>query len=329
MLAILGAGSWGTALALQAARGDRPAMLWDFRAHTAQQLHAARENSAYLPGVPLPHNLHITSDLQQCVRRCDTLLIAVPSHAFPDMLRRLKPMISAHQGLAWATKGLHHATGQLLHEVVQTELGKDIPRAVLSGPSFAQEVARQKPTIISLASTDPELTHRLVNHLQSDTFRIYTTNDLIGVCLAGAYKNILAIAAGIADGLELGHNARAALITRGLAEMQRLGLELGAQSKTFMGPAGLGDLVLTCTGDLSRNRRVGMALAAGNALQRIQADIGQVAEGIETARAMRRIAVLTGVEMPIAEEVFQVLHQGRPPRHALRALLSRQPDRRT
>jgi len=327
VLGILGAGSWGTALALQATRDGHQAMLWEFRASAAQQMQEARENSEYLPGIPLSDSLQITSDLQKCVHLCDTLLIAVPSLVFPDILRRLKSIISVDQGLAWATKGLHHATGQLLHEVAQKELGKDFPLAVLSGPSFALEVARRQPTIISLASTDINLTNRLINHMQSNTFRIYTSNDLIGVCLAGAYKNILAIAAGIADGLELGHNARAALITRGLAEMQRLGLELGAQTETFMGPAGLGDLVLTCTGDLSRNRRVGMALAAGGNLQRIQADIGRVAEGIETARAIRRIAVLTDVEMPIAEEVFQVLHQGRPPRRALEVLLSREPDR--
>ncbi len=324
MIGILGAGSWGTALALQAAHGGQQVLLWEFRLSIAQQLCEARENRQFLPDITLPDNLQITSDLQQCARQCDTLLVAVPSAAFRDVLEQLKPDIQAEQGLAWATKGLDRENGHLLHQVAHEILGDNFPLAVLSGPSFAPEVARQKPTAVSLACTDAKLVNRLIDYMQSDTFRIYTSHDLTGVCLGGAYKNILAIAAGIADGLQLGHNARAALMTRGLAEMQRLGLMLGGHAETFMGLAGLGDLVLTCTGDLSRNRRLGMALATGGSLQAIQSDIGQVTEGVETAQAMRKLARTAGIDLPIAEEVYRILFQNRPPEQAVHALLSRE-----
>ena len=325
MLAILGAGSWGTALALQAARNGQPVLLWEFHSSAVQQLRELRENRQFLPGIPFPDNLQVTGELQQCVRQCDTLLLAVPSAAFRDILGQLKPVIRAEQGLAWATKGLDRKNGCLLYQVAHEILGEDFPLAVLSGPSFALEVARQKPTAISLASTDNNLANRLITYLHSDTFRIYTSHDLAGVCLGGAYKNVLAIAAGIADGLELGYNARAALITRGLVEMQRLGLALGGRAETFMGLAGLGDLVLTCTGDLSRNRRLGMALAKGNDLETIQSDIGQVTEGVETARVVHKLAQTTATDLPVAEEVYQVLFAGRPPKQAVYTLLSREP----
>ncbi len=327
MLGILGAGSWGTALAFQATRGGRRSLLWECRLSAAQQLRESRQNRRFLPGISLPDSLQITSDLQQCVGQCDTLLVVVPSIAFRNVLEQLRPIISSEQGLAWATKGLDQKNGHLLYQVAHTILGKDFPLAVLSGPSFALEVARQKPTAVNLASTDRNLANRLVNYMHGDTFRIYTSHDLAGVCLGGAYKNILAIAAGIADGLELGDNARAALITRGLAEMQRLGLALGGHAETFMGLAGLGDLVLTCTGDLSRNRQLGMALAGGGDLDTIQTGIGQVTEGVETARAMRKLAQTTGTDLPIAEEVYRVLFQGRSPGQAVHALLSREPGR--
>lgn len=325
MIGILGAGSWGTALALQAARTGQHTLLWEHQPGIAESLQNLRENQHYLPGIPFPDNLEITANLQQCIERCDTLLLVVPSAAFRSVLERIKPILKPEQGLAWATKGLDQKNGELLHHVAEEILGTNFPLAVLSGPSFALEVAQQRPTAISLASTDKGLANRIVDYMHGDAFRIYTSHDLAGVCLGGAYKNVLAIAAGIADGLELGYDARAALITRGLAEMQRLGLALGGHAETFMGLAGLGDLVLTCTGDLSRNRRLGMALATGGSLESIQADIGQVTEGVETARVIHKLSQTTKTDLPIAEEVYQVLFESRSPKAAVHELLSREP----
>lgn len=325
MLGILGAGSWGTALALQAARSGRHTLLWEHQQDVARILQSDRENKHYLPGIEFPDNLEVIGDLNQCVENCDTLLVVVPSAAFRIVLQQLKSHLKPSQGLAWATKGLDQKNGELLHRVAEDILGDAFPLAVLSGPSFALEVALQKPTAISLAASDNDLANRIVEYMHGDAFRIYTSNDLAGVCLGGAYKNVLAIAAGIADGLELGYDARAALITRGLAEMQRLGLALGGQAETFMGLAGLGDLVLTCTGDLSRNRRLGMALAKGGSLSDIQNDIGQVTEGVETARVIHKLSQTTVTDLPIAEEVYQVLFENRSPGEAVHALLSREP----
>ena len=266
-------------------------------------------------------------------------MLVVPSVAFRQVVSHLKPLLSTDQGLAWATKGLDPETGQLLNQVAGQILGETFPLAVLSGPSFAVEVAKQQPTAISLASNNDSLAHRIVERLHGDTFRIYTSTDLAGVCLGGAYKNVLAIAAGIADGLNLGHNTRAALITRGLAEMQRLGralgghgetftglgIKMGANPRTFTGLAGLGDLVLTCTGDLSRNRRLGMALARGESLADIQSGIGQVTEGVETAKVVNKLANTYEIELPIAEKVYQVLFENQNPADAVSDLLAREP----
>ncbi|MCW8962440.1 MAG: NAD(P)-dependent glycerol-3-phosphate dehydrogenase [Gammaproteobacteria bacterium] len=325
MLGIIGAGSWGTALALQAAVNQQPVTLWEYDSQIAAALTNDRQNRRYLPDIPFPDNLLVSSDLEDCVASCSEILVVVPSSAFRSVLQQLKPLLKPEQGLAWASKGLDPDNGELLHQVAQQIFGDDFPLAVLSGPSFALEVAQYRPTAISLASNNEGLASRIVNDLHSDTFRIYTSGDMAGVCLGGAYKNVLAIAAGIADGLSLGHNTRAALITRGLTEMQRLGLTMGGQAETFMGLAGLGDLVLTCTGDLSRNRRLGMALAKGKTLEAIQSDIGQVTEGVETARVIHKLASTYQADLPIAEEVYKVLFEGRSPKEAVSGLLSREP----
>lgn len=325
MIGILGAGSWGTALALQASRNGHQTLLWEHNPSVAKKLEQDRRNQRHLPKFNFPENLIITSDLSACAKQCDLLLIVVPSAAFKAVLKQLKPHISPQQGLAWASKGLDQESGQLLNQVAAEILGKDFPIAVLSGPSFAFEVAEQKPTAISLASNDTELSKRIISRLHSDTFRIYASSDMAGVCLAGAYKNVLAIAAGISDGLDLGFNARAALITRGLAEMQRLGSSLDGHVETFMGLAGLGDLVLTCTGDLSRNRRLGMALAKGESIDKIQADIGQVTEGVETTRVIHKLATTYKTDLPIAEEVYRVLFEDCSPKEAVHDLLAREP----
>jgi glycerol-3-phosphate dehydrogenase (NAD(P)+) len=308
MLGILGAGSWGTGLALQASRNGQAVYLWEHNPEIANQLNEARANQRYLPDIPFPDNLHVTSDLADCVGQSSEILVVVPSIAFRSVVEQLKPLISEKQGLAWATKGLDPQNGELLYQVAEQILGK-----------------QNRPTAISLASNSEELAERIVGVLHGDTFRIYTSDDIAGVCLGGAYKNVLAIAAGIADGLMLGHNARAALITRGLAEMQRLGCTLGGQAETFTGLAGLGDLVLTCTGDLSRNRRLGMALAKGESLADIQANIGQVTEGVETARVIHKLASAYHTDLPIAEKVYQVLFENHSPIDAVTELLSREP----
>ncbi|RLA39168.1 MAG: glycerol-3-phosphate dehydrogenase [Gammaproteobacteria bacterium] len=325
MLCVIGAGSWGTALALQAANSGQPVTLWEYNAEVAATLSSERQNSRYLPGIAFPDNLLVSNDLPDSISKCSEVLVVVPSSAFRSLLQQLQPLLTPQQGLAWASKGLDQKDGELLHQVAQHMFGDDFPMAALSGPSFALEVAQNRPTAISMASNNSDLASRITDRLHSDTFRIYTSNDMAGVCLGGAYKNVLAIASGIADGLELGLNARAALITRGLAEMQRLGLTLGGQSETFMGLAGLGDLVLTCTGDLSRNRRLGMALARGESLDEIQSSIGQVTEGVETARAIHKLASTYKTDLPIAEEVYKVLFENKSPREAASGLLSREP----
>lgn len=325
MLAVLGAGSWGTALALQASHNGNEVILWEHNPEIARQLNKDRTNQQYIPGIPFPDNLKVTSELADCTSQCSEIMVVVPSVAFRQVVEQLKPVISTNQGIAWATKGLDPTTGELLNHVAAHILGETFPLAVLSGPSFAQEVAHQQPTAISLAANNEDLAQRIVERLHGDTFRIYTSNDLAGVCLGGAYKNVLAIAAGIADGLELGHNTRAALITRGLAEMQRLGSALGGHAETFTGLAGLGDLVLTCTGDLSRNRRLGMALAKGESVADIQSNIGQVTEGVETAKVVNKLAATYRVDLPIAEKVYQVLFEALNPADAVSDLLAREP----
>lgn len=322
-IAVLGAGSWGTALAIQLARNGQPTRLWGHdRTHLAA-LAAARRNDRYLPGIAFPDDLLPTADLAAVLDGCDDLLIAVPSHAFASLLDHIAPRLRDAHRIAWATKGLEPGSGRLLHEVVTDRLPHATPMAVVSGPTFAGEVAAGLPTAVTVAGTPPAFVESLAARLHGPTFRAYTSSDLIGVQLGGAVKNVLAIAAGISDGLGFGANARAALITRGLAEMMRLGEVVGGRSETLMGLAGLGDLVLTCTDDHSRNRRFGLAIGRGTDQTQAIAEIGQVVEGVPTATEVMRMARQHRIEMPIVEQVFRILHEGLSPQAGVEALLGR------
>ena len=321
-VAVLGAGSWGTALAILLCRNGHEVRLWGHDPAHIAQLQRDAENKAFLPGAPLPRSLEPVADLRRALTDATALLLVVPSQFFADVLLQAAPLMPAELGIAWATKGFEPGTGRLLHEVALDVAGeRDL--GVLSGPSFAAEVAHGLPTAITVAATRPSFAQRLAALVHAERFRAYTHDDLIGVQVGGAAKNVLAIATGIADGLGFGANSRAALITRGLTELIRLGVALGARRETFMGLAGLGDLVLTCTDDQSRNRRLGLALARGQSAQEAMAAIGQEVEGFVTARAVRTIAERHGVEMPISEQVHAVLYEARSPEVATRLLLER------
>ncbi len=321
-VAILGAGSWGTALAILLCRNGHRVRLWGHDPAHIAQLKVDAENKAFLPGYSLPASLEPVADLPVALADATAVLLVVPSQFFSQVLAQAAPLIPAGLGIAWATKGFEPGTGRLLHEVVLDVAG-DRGLGVLSGPSFAAEVARGLPTAITVAASEPAFAQRLAALVHAERFRAYTHDDLIGVQVGGAAKNVLAIATGIADGLGFGANTRAALITRGLTELIRLGVALGARRETFMGLAGLGDLVLTCTDDQSRNRRLGLALARGDSAQAAMAKIGQEVEGVVTARAVRTIAERHGVEMPISEQVHAVLYEGRSPEAATALLLER------
>ncbi|MCB1918572.1 MAG: NAD(P)-dependent glycerol-3-phosphate dehydrogenase [Candidatus Competibacteraceae bacterium] len=322
-ITVLGVGSWGTALALLLARNGHIVRLWGHDPQEVAPLVQERENRRYLPGIPFPATLEMDIDLEAAVAGVDWVLIATPSHAYRVTLQHLHSVLPATVGLAWATKGLEPGSGRFLHEVATEILGEFWPVAVISGPSFAGEVARGLPTAVTVAAHSAEQARRVALLLHGSNVRAYTSTDIIGVELGGAIKNVLAIATGIADGLGFGANARAALITRGLAEMTRLGLAVGGQRETFMGLAGVGDLVLTCTDDQSRNRRFGLAIGRGETAEAAFAAIGQVVEGAATAREALRLARRHAVEMPITEQVDQVLHQGQNPRQAVEILLAR------
>ena len=324
-VAVLGPGSWGTALALLLARNDHAVRLWGHDPDEIAPLRLERENRRYLPGIPFPLALTVGTDLAETLAGVDLVLAVVPSHAYGVTLTRLRPYLPAGAGFAWATKGLEHGGGRFLHEVTAEILGVACPAAVISGPSFAREVARGLPTAVTVASGNAAHARRVAALLHGSNLRAYTSADVIGVELGGAVKNVLAIAAGIADGLGFGANARAALITRGLAEMVRLGLAVGGQRETFMGLAGIGDLVLTCTDDQSRNRRFGLAIGRGETAEAAFVAIGQVVEGAATAREALRLARQHRVEMPITEQVDQVLYHGQDPRRAVEILLARDP----
>lgn len=321
-LAVLGAGSWGMALALLLCRNGYQVRLWDYAPEQIPALERDGENRRYLPGFPLPPTLQPVAALTDVLEGASELLIVVPSHAFAALLRRLSDRLPEGLGITWATKGFDPHTGRLLHRIAEEILGsRDL--AVVSGPSFAREVAKGLPTAVTVAARRPEHARRIAGYLHSNHFRTYTSDDLIGVQVGGAAKNVLAIAAGVADGLGFGANTRAALITRGLAELIRLGTGLGGRQETLMGLAGLGDLVLTCTNDQSRNRRLGLALARGLSVEAAKGEIGQEVEGVMTARAVNAIAHRLGVEMPICSQVFGVLYEGRTPEQATRSLLMR------
>ncbi|HET7569947.1 MAG TPA: NAD(P)H-dependent glycerol-3-phosphate dehydrogenase [Gammaproteobacteria bacterium] len=323
-IAVLGAGAWGTALACQLARNGRDVRLWGRDAAQIDKLRATGRNTRYLPDIKLPPNVCPQASLKDAVAGSGDILVAVPSGAFRETLAALVDTVRPFR-LAWATKGLELDSGKLLHQVAAEVLGGETIMAVLSGPSFAREVGAGLPTAVTVASTDQAFADALVDAFHGERFRVYTATDVIGVEIGGAAKNVIAIAAGIADGLAFGANARAGLITRGLAEIMRLGAALGARPETLMGLAGLGDLVLTCTGDLSRNRRLGLALAAGKSREAAVAEIGQAVEGIGAAKAVHRLAAERGIEMPITEQVYRVLYEELAPREAVETLFNRAP----
>ena len=322
-IAVIGAGSWGTALALQLARGGRDIRLWDIDADNMKKVAVDRSNERYLPGVGFPDNLHPELDLNACLDNVQDILIVVPSHGLRETLKTIKPMLAPDIRICWATKGFELSTGQLPHQVAEDILGPDRPMAVLSGPTFAKEVAAGLPTAMTIAANDSEFASDLAEEISGENFRAYTGGDMIGVEVGGAVKNVLAIAAGLSDGLGFGANARVALINRGLVEMTRLGLALGAKQDTFMGLACMGDLVLTCTDDLSRNRRTGLALAAGKTIEEAQEEIQQVVEGVLAAKAVKGVAEHLGVEMPICLTLHNILYEGLSPRDAVTALMGR------
>ncbi|MEQ3641320.1 MAG: NAD(P)H-dependent glycerol-3-phosphate dehydrogenase [Alteromonas sp.] len=321
---VLGAGSYGTALAFCLARNGNPTLLWGRDEKHIQALAESRENARYLPGATFPDALQVDADLESVVAASVDILVVVPSHAFAAMLTSLKPLLKPHHRVIWATKGLEPKTGRLLREVAEEILGLDYPLAVLSGPTFAKEMVAGLPTAISLSSTDDTFADEFSAKLHcAKSFRVYKNSDFTGVQLGGAVKNVIAIGAGLADGLGFGANARTALITRGLAELTRLGVKLGSNPETFMGMAGLGDLVLTCTDNQSRNRRFGLALGQGKSVDVAIEEIGQVVEGYRNTEEVHILSNKVGVEMPICEQIYAVLYHDKNPKEAALALLGR------
>ncbi|MEL0632219.1 NAD(P)H-dependent glycerol-3-phosphate dehydrogenase [Pseudoalteromonas carrageenovora] len=322
---VLGAGSYGTALAICLARNGHNVTLWGRNSDDVATLAAERKNQRYLPDAPFPDTLSLEADLQQAVASSKIVLVVVPSHAFGDTLQQIKPALQAGTEIAWATKGLEPNTGRLLQEVALQELGDEVALAVLSGPTFAKEMAMGLPTAISVSSTSPEFAQQLADLLHCGrSFRVYNNDDFIGIQLGGAVKNVIAIGAGISDGVGFGANARTALITRGLAELTRLGCALGAKPETFMGMAGLGDLILTCTDNQSRNRRFGLALGKGESVEAAIESIGQVVEGFRNTKEVYLLAQRAGVEMPITEQIYKVLYENKDMKEAAMALLGRE-----
>jgi glycerol-3-phosphate dehydrogenase (NAD(P)+) len=322
-IAVLGAGSWGTALAVQFARSGRPTRLWGRDRVRLAAMARERRNERYLAAGEFPATLIVEPDLASALRGACDVVVAVPSHAFRALLTQIAPGLTPEMRLAWATKGFELSSGTLPHQIAREVLGAERAVAVLSGPTFAREVGAGLPTAMTIASTHETFARALAADLSSEQFRAYTSTDIVGVETGGAVKNVLAVGAGLSDGLGFGANTRVALITRGLAEMMRLGLALGARRETFMGLAGLGDLVLTCTDDQSRNRRFGLELAAGRTVAQALAAIGQVVEGYPAAKALHAVAARAGVEMPLCEGIYRVLYEGVPAREAVRELMTR------
>ncbi len=322
-MTVVGAGSWGTALAILLAREGHPTRLWGRDRAQLDAMHSARRNARYLPEAAFPEALQVEIDLPQALKASRDVLIAVPSHAFRAMLEAIRPSLAPHTRIAWATKGFETATGLLPHQIFREVLGAR-PGAVLSGPTFAREVGAGLPTAMTIASADGAFAKELALSLSGPSFRAYTQTDIVGVEVGGAVKNVIAIGSGIADGMGYGANTRVALITRGLAEMMRLGVKLGALRETFMGLAGLGDLVLTCTDDQSRNRRFGIALGRGESSASAQSSIHQVVEGVPAARAVCEVAQRLKVDMPICREVYGIMYENKPVRAAVQALMGRE-----
>ena len=324
VFAVIGAGSWGTALAMQLDRGESRAILWGRDREQIESIRQTRVNARFLPGLHLSESIELEPDLPAAVSAADHVLLVVPSHAFDSALEAVTPHLSHGHGVAWGCKGFEPGSGRFLHELAREKLGPDKALAAVSGPSFAAEVARDLPTAVTVAGEDLEFTTTVARALHGGNFRAYTTDDIVGAELGGAVKNVLAIATGICDGMSLGENARAALITRGLAEMMRLGQVLGARPETLMGLAGVGDLVLTSTGELSRNRRFGLALGRGEVADKAITDIGQVVEGVNTSAEVHRLAEKYQVSMPISREIYGLVQLGWNAEDCLRRLLSRE-----
>lgn len=322
-IAILGAGAWGTALAINLGARHQ-VTLWTVDAEHLAEMVSQRTNQRYLPDFPLPDSLQLTSMLAVAVNTADLALIVVPVAGLRETLRKVVAC-GKKTPVIWGCKGFEAQSAMLPHQVAQEEYAGVAPCGVLSGPSFAQEVAQRLPTALTLASDDEEFSKNVAAQLHTAWLRVYSSRDVVGVETGGAVKNVITLAAGISDGMGFGHNARAALITRGLAEMTRLGLKLGGHLETFMGLAGVGDLILTSTGDLSRNRRVGLMLAAGRPLPDILHDLGHIAEGVYSAREVLRLGQKLNVEMPITQAVCSILYDGVPARTAVEALLNREP----
>ncbi|MGB0865260.1 MAG: NAD(P)H-dependent glycerol-3-phosphate dehydrogenase [Granulosicoccaceae bacterium] len=322
-VAVLGAGSWGTALAAQLARNGLQVSLWGRDAEQLARVSQERENKRYLPGISLPDALQTEPDLGRCLSASDAVLIVTPCGVFTPMLEAIA-VHAPGRPVLWACKGLDKASGELLHVRAEQVLASGTPTAIVSGPTFAAEVARDLPAALTAASFDEATAKRVASWFHGGSMRVYSSTDMIGVQLAGALKNVLAVAAGISDGLKFGANARAAMVTRGLVELTRLGVALGGQRETFMGLAGLGDLILTCTDDQSRNRRFGLALARGLTAEEAIAEIGQVVEGASTTKLALELARRHAVETPIVEQVYSVLYEGLSPQQAVQALMARE-----
>lgn len=326
-IAVLGAGSWGTALAITLAKNGQNVRLWDRDQPLLTKISNTQQNDRYLPQVLLPDGVVICTTLSSVLEQVQDIMLVVPSHGFTAALKSLMPFLTKTHRIAWATKGLEPETSCFLHQVAERELGNDRPYAVLSGPSFAKEVAIGLPTAVTVASKNPIFADELAMRFSQDNFAIYTTDDIIGVQLGGVFKNVLAVAIGISDGVKFGANARAALITRGLAEMMRLGEVLGARRETLMGLAGCGDVILTCTDDQSRNRRFGLALAEGLTEVEALKQIGQVVEAVYNVEQLCALAKRKQVIIPIVEQVFRIMKQGVSAKEALKVLFKRGPEK--
>lgn len=324
-ISILGSGSYGTALAISFSRNGSPVHLWSHNETHIEQMQQERQNRRFLAGIDFPEKLHLESDLAKTIQASQDILIVVPSHAFNETLLAIKPYLQPHHRLVWATKGLERNSGRLLQNVVEEILGTTYPLAVLSGPTFAKELAQGLPTAITLASADQQFAQQLQQRIHcSKNFRVYLNHDMVGVQLGGAIKNVIAIGAGISDGMGFGANARTALITRGIAEISRLGVVMGANPTTFMGMSGLGDLVLTCTDNQSRNRRFGLMLGQGVSAQAAMDEIGQIVEGFYNTKEAYLLAQRQGVEMPISEQIYQMLFCGKSAQEVVLTLLGRE-----
>ena len=324
-VAILGAGSWGTALAKLLAQRGTAVRLWSRNAELATRINQSGQNDRYLPGFELPPSLTCVSDVAAAVHEARSVYFVVPSHGLRDVAKAAAPHLAKDAIVISASKGIENESLALMSDVLAQEIPSHAPQrmCVLGGPSFALEVAANMPTAVCVASTHADVAAAIQEELSSERFRVYTTDDVVGIELGGALKNVIAIAVGAADGLGFGHNARAGLITRGIAEITRLAVQLGGHPQTLAGLGGLGDLVLTCTGDLSRNRRVGIALGKGRKLEDVLAEMNMVAEGVKTARSAHYLGVREGVELPITNEVYEALYQGKSPEEAMESLLSR------